>query len=62
MISSALSYAALRTSEASDELGNALLQEHDPAQAIPPLYGALVKNEQDVHLLQRLAFMSRRKG
>jgi len=46
----------------ADELGNSLLQEYDPAQAIPPLYGALVKNEQDVHLLQRLAFMSRRKG
>ncbi|MDE0179580.1 MAG: ATP-binding protein, partial [Gammaproteobacteria bacterium] len=26
----------------------------------PPLYGALVKNEQDVHLLERLAFMNRR--
>ncbi len=46
----------------ADDLGNSLLQEHDPSQAIPPLYGALVKNEQDVHLLQRLAFMSRRKG
>ena len=31
-----------------------------PASAIPPLYGALVKNEQDVHLLERLAFMNRR--
>ncbi|EPN17594.1 ATPase AAA, partial [Pseudomonas syringae pv. actinidiae ICMP 19070] len=29
-------------------------------KAIPPLAGALVKNEQDVHLLERLAFMSRR--
>ncbi|HNJ87658.1 MAG TPA: ATP-binding protein, partial [Agitococcus sp.] len=28
--------------------------------AIPPLHGALLKNEQDVHLLERLAFMSRR--
>ncbi|WP_250658409.1 AAA family ATPase [Alkalimarinus coralli] len=46
----------------ADELGTSLLKEHDPSQAIPPLYGALVKNEQDVHLLQRLAFMSRRKG
>ncbi len=46
----------------SDEISNSVLQERDPAQAIPPLYGALLKNEQDVHLLQRLAFMSRRKG
>jgi len=29
---------------------------------LPPLYGALVKNEQDVHLLQKLAFMARRRG
>ena len=46
----------------ADELSEKLLQERDPTKAIPPLYGALVKNEQDVHLLQRLAFMSRRKG
>ena len=31
-------------------------------KAIPPLYGALVKNEQDVHLLERLAFMHRRES
>jgi MoxR-like ATPase len=29
---------------------------------IPPLYGALLKNEQDVHLFERLAFLSRREG
>ncbi|ARU57383.1 MAG: MoxR family ATPase [Pseudomonadales bacterium] len=46
----------------ADELSAKALLEHDPAQAIPPLYGALVKNEQDVHLLQRLAFMARRRG
>ena len=46
----------------ADELSEKLLQERDPTKAIPPLYGALIKNEQDVHLLQRLAFMSRRKG
>ncbi|PIE43052.1 MAG: ATP-binding protein [Gammaproteobacteria bacterium] len=45
----------------ADELSAKILQEHDNAQAIPPLYGALVKNEQDVTLLQRLAFMSRRR-
>ncbi len=46
----------------ADELSEKMLQERDPSKAIPPLYGALLKNEQDVHLLQRLAFMSRRKG
>jgi len=46
----------------ADELSEKLLQERDPSKAIPPLYGALLKNEQDVHLLQRLAFMARRKG
>ena len=39
-----------------------VLQDRDPAKAIPPLYGALVKNEQDVMLLERLAFMNRRKA
>ena len=39
-----------------------VLQERDPAKAIPPLYGALIKNEQDVMLLERLAFMNRRKA
>jgi hypothetical protein len=29
---------------------------------IPPLHGALLKNEQDVHMLERLAFMARREG
>jgi len=46
----------------ADELSEKLLQERDPSKAIPPLYGALLKNEQDVHLLQRLAFMARRKS
>ncbi len=32
----------------------------DPRQAIPPLHGALLKNEQDVHLFERLAFLARR--
>ncbi|MDA9147463.1 ATP-binding protein, partial [Gammaproteobacteria bacterium] len=34
----------------------------DSSKAIPPLYGALLKNEQDVQLLERLAFMSRREA
>ncbi len=46
----------------ADQLGEELLRERDPGKAIPPLAGALVKNEQDVQLLERLAFMSRRAG
>ena len=37
-----------------------VLQNQDPTKAIPPLHGALLKNEQDVMLFERLAFMSRR--
>ena len=44
----------------ADNIGEAVLRERDPTRAIPPLAGALVKNEQDVMLLERLAFMSRR--
>ncbi|HEY0116999.1 MAG TPA: MoxR family ATPase [Allosphingosinicella sp.] len=39
-----------------------VLQSKDPAKAIPPLHGALLKNEQDVMLFERLAFMARRGG
>ncbi|KZY74724.1 AAA family ATPase [Oleiphilus sp. HI0071] len=46
----------------ADDISESLLRERDPSKAIPPLYGALLKNEQDVQLLQRLAFMARRKG
>ena len=38
-----------------------VLQYRDPTKAIPPLHGALLKNEQDVHLFERLAFLSRRE-
>jgi MoxR-like ATPase len=37
------------------------LRESDPRKVIPPLAGALLKNEQDVHLFERLAFLTRRK-
>ena len=37
-----------------------VLQNQDPTKAIPPLHGALLKNEQDVMLFERLAFMARR--
>ena len=44
----------------ADDIPDEILKERDPTRAIPPLYGALLKNEQDVHTLQRLAFMVRR--
>ena len=44
----------------ADDIPDEILTNRDTSKAIPPLYGALVKNEQDVHLLERLAFMNRR--
>lgn len=38
------------------------LRSDDKKDLIPPLYGALLKNEQDVHMLERLAFLNRREG
>ncbi|WP_409515443.1 AAA family ATPase, partial [Brevundimonas sp.] len=38
------------------------LREKTPGKLIPPLHGALLKNEQDVHLFERLAFLNRREG
>jgi MoxR-like ATPase len=38
------------------------IRSSDPNQLIPPLYGALLKNEQDIHLFERLAFIARRQG
>jgi MoxR-like ATPase len=46
----------------SDDIPDDILKGRDSTKAIPPLYGALLKNEQDVHLLERLAFMTRREG
>jgi MoxR-like ATPase len=45
----------------NEDVDPALLRETDPRKLIPPLAGALIKNEQDAHLLERLAFMSRRQ-
>ena len=39
-----------------------VLQDRDPTKAIPPLHGALLKNEQDIMMFERLAFMARRQG
>ncbi|GGC46607.1 ATPase AAA [Siccirubricoccus deserti] len=44
-----------------EDLPPEVLRSTDPKTAIPPLYGALLKNEQDVHLFERLAFLSRRQ-
>ena len=46
----------------ADDIPADILQNRDTKTAIPPLYGALLKNESDVHLLERLAFMNRREG
>ncbi|MCO1333614.1 MoxR family ATPase [Microbulbifer sp. OS29] len=44
----------------ADDIPEEVLKNRDSNNAIPPLYGALLKNEQDVHMLERLAFMARR--
>ena len=46
----------------ADQIPADVLANRDPTKAIPPLYGALLKNERDVHMLERLAFMSRREN
>lgn len=46
----------------ADDVPDEILKNRDSSKAIPPLYGALLKNEQDVHLLERLAFMHRRES
>ncbi|MEZ5842156.1 MAG: MoxR family ATPase [Hyphomicrobiaceae bacterium] len=45
----------------NEDITPEMLRESDPRKLIPPLAGALVKNEQDVHLLERLAFLARRQ-
>jgi len=44
----------------ADDIPDEILKGRDPSKAIPPLYGALLKNEQDVHMLEKIAFMLRR--
>ena len=46
----------------SEDMPLDVLQSSDVRKAIPPLHGALLKNEQDVMLFERLAFMARRQG
>ena len=45
----------------TDDIDAKTLKEKDPNKLIPPLHGALLKNEQDVHLFERLAFLARRE-
>ena len=46
----------------AEDLPLEVLKSKDPSKLIPPLHGALLKNEQDVHLFERLAFMNRRQA
>lgn len=46
----------------NEDVAPETLRERDPRKVIPPLHGALLKNEQDVMLFERLAFMARREG
>ena len=46
----------------ADDIPEDILKNRDEKNSIPPLYGALLKNEQDVHLLEKLAFMHRAKS
>jgi len=45
----------------TEDISPEALHSQDQHKIIPPLHGALLKNEQDVHLFERLVFMSRRK-
>jgi MoxR-like ATPase len=45
-----------------EDIDENALRERDPTKLLPPLTGALLKNEQDVHLFERLAFLARREG
>lgn len=46
----------------NEDMTPEMLRERDPRKLIPPLHGALLKNEQDIHLFERLAFISRREA
>ena len=46
----------------SEDIGPEQLRERDTRKLIPPLHGALLKNEQDVSLFEKLAFIQRREG
>jgi MoxR-like ATPase len=44
----------------AEDISPEILRQKDSKNALPPLYGALLKNEADVHMFERLAFMTRR--
>jgi MoxR-like ATPase len=46
----------------SEDIGPDVLKEREARKLIPPLHGALLKNEQDVSLFEKIAFLSRREG
>jgi len=46
----------------AEEIPVEALRSNDPRKLLPPLYGALLKNEQDVHLFEQIAFLHRRSG
>ena len=46
----------------AEDISPETLHSQDQHKIIPPLHGALLKNEQDVHLFERLAFLSKRQG
>ena len=46
----------------AEDISPEVLRSKDSRKAIPPLYGALLKNEQDVHLFEQLVFLDRRAG
>jgi len=46
----------------NEDVSAETLRQNDPRKLIPPLHGALLKNEQDVHLFEKIAFLARRRG
>ena len=46
----------------SEDIDPETLREKNPNKRVPPLHGALLKNEQDIQLFERLAFLARREN
>ncbi|MGB0954401.1 MAG: AAA family ATPase [Panacagrimonas sp.] len=46
----------------AEDIDPAVLRDNNAKKSLPPLYGALLKNEQDVHMFERIAFMARRSN
>ena len=46
----------------SEDIDVETLREKNPNKLVPPLHGALLKNEQDIQLFERLAFLARREN